>query len=53
MLIFSTSVSQDGFVTDRDGAFDWSMPDDERDGRKRFTRYRSAAAASVSFHNLP
>jgi dihydrofolate reductase len=28
-LIFSMSVSVDGFITDRDGAFDWTIPSDE------------------------
>jgi hypothetical protein len=30
MLIYSMSVSVDGFITDRDGAFDWSGPSDEQ-----------------------
>ena len=29
MLIFSMSVSVDGFITDREGAFDWTVPSDE------------------------
>jgi dihydrofolate reductase len=29
MLIFSMSVSTDGFINDRDGGFDWAAPDDE------------------------
>ena len=29
MLIFSMSVSVDGFIADRDGGFEWSAPDDE------------------------
>src|SRR5687768_10087584 len=29
MLILSMSVSVDGFISDRDGAFDWSPPGDE------------------------
>jgi dihydrofolate reductase len=29
MLIYSMSVSADGFIADRDGAFDWSVPSDE------------------------
>ena len=28
-VIYSMTVSLDGFVTDRDGAIDWSAPDDE------------------------
>ena len=27
MLIYSTSVSVDGFIADREGAFSWSVPD--------------------------
>lgn len=30
MLIYSMSVSVDGFIADRDGGFDWSVPDDEQ-----------------------
>jgi dihydrofolate reductase len=29
VLIYSMSVSVDGFIADRDGAFDWSVPDEE------------------------
>ncbi len=29
MLIYSMSVSVDGFITDRDGDFGWSVPSDE------------------------
>src|SRR3954463_13683193 len=29
MLIYSMSVSADGFITDRDGAFAWTPPSDE------------------------
>jgi dihydrofolate reductase len=29
MLIYSMSVSVDGFITDRDGAFAWTAPSDE------------------------
>jgi dihydrofolate reductase len=29
MLIYSMGVSVDGFIADRDGAFDWSGPSDE------------------------
>ena len=29
MLIYSMSVSVDGFITDREGAFDWGAPSDE------------------------
>lgn len=29
MLIYSMGVSVDGFIADRNGAFDWSVPDDE------------------------
>jgi dihydrofolate reductase len=29
MLIYSLSVSVDGFIADRDGAFDWSVPNEE------------------------
>ena len=29
MLIFSMSVSADGFINDRNGGFDWAAPDDE------------------------
>jgi dihydrofolate reductase len=30
VLIFSMSVSVDGFIVDRDGAFGWSVPSDEQ-----------------------
>ena len=30
MLIYSMSVSVDGFIGDRDDAFDWSGPSDEQ-----------------------
>ena len=30
MLIYSMSVSADGYIADREGAFAWSVPDDER-----------------------
>jgi dihydrofolate reductase len=30
MLILSMGVSVDGFITDRDGGFDWSGPDEEQ-----------------------
>jgi len=30
MLIYSMSVSVDGFIADRDGAFSWSVPDEEQ-----------------------
>ena len=30
MLIYSMSVSADGYIADREGAFAWSAPDDER-----------------------
>jgi dihydrofolate reductase len=29
MLIFSMSVSVDGFINDREGGFDWGAPDDD------------------------
>ena len=29
MLLFSMSVSVDGFIADRDGRLDWSVPSDE------------------------
>lgn len=29
MLIYSMSVSVDGFIADRDGAFEWTAPDEE------------------------
>jgi hypothetical protein len=29
MLIYSMSVSVDGFITDREGAFGWTVPSDE------------------------
>lgn len=29
MLIYSMGVSVDGFINDREGAFEWSAPDDE------------------------
>jgi dihydrofolate reductase len=30
MLIYSMSVSVDGFIADRNGAFEWSVPSDEQ-----------------------
>ncbi|HEX4304733.1 MAG TPA: hypothetical protein VHZ54_01730 [Solirubrobacterales bacterium] len=30
MLIYSMSVSVDGFITDREGRFDWTPPSDEQ-----------------------
>jgi dihydrofolate reductase len=30
MLIYSMSVSVDGFITDREGEFGWTVPDDEQ-----------------------
>src|SRR5215210_1206118 len=30
MLIYSMSVSVDGFIADRDGAFEWGVPSDEQ-----------------------
>jgi dihydrofolate reductase len=30
MLIYSMSVSVDGFIADREGVFGWSVPDDEQ-----------------------
>src|SRR4051795_5569255 len=30
MLIYSMGVSVDGFIADREGAFDWSVPSDEQ-----------------------
>ena len=30
MLIYSMSVSVDGFITDREGGFGWTVPDDEQ-----------------------
>ncbi|MGH2909940.1 MAG: dihydrofolate reductase family protein [Solirubrobacteraceae bacterium] len=30
MLIYSTSVSVDGFTADREGGFGWTVPDDEQ-----------------------
>ena len=30
MLIYSMSVSVDGFIADREGAFSWSVPDEEQ-----------------------
>jgi dihydrofolate reductase len=29
MLIYSMGISVDGFITDREGAFEWSVPSDE------------------------
>ena len=29
MLIYSMSVSADGFITDREGGFEWTVPSDE------------------------
>src|ERR1700712_1325655 len=30
MLIYSMGVSVDGFIADREGAFDWTVPSDEQ-----------------------
>jgi hypothetical protein len=30
MLIYSMSVSVDGFISDREGAFDWTFPNEEQ-----------------------
>jgi dihydrofolate reductase len=30
MLIYSMNVSVDGFITDREGAFDWTVPSEEQ-----------------------
>ena len=30
MLIYSMGVSVDGFITDREGAFDWTPPSEEQ-----------------------
>ena len=30
MLIYSMGASVDGFIADREGAFDWTVPDDEQ-----------------------
>ena len=30
MLIYSMGVSVDGFITDREGAFEWSVPNEEQ-----------------------
>src|SRR5256885_12677962 len=30
MLIFSMGVSVDGFIADRDGRFDWTVPSEEQ-----------------------
>src|SRR5262245_949908 len=30
MLIYSMSVSVDGFIADREGAFGWAVPDEEQ-----------------------
>ena len=30
MLIYSMSVSVDGFIADREGAFGWSVPNEEQ-----------------------
>jgi dihydrofolate reductase len=35
MVIYSMGVSVDGFIADRDGAFDWSVPSDEQFGFQR------------------
>ncbi|MGZ5359834.1 MAG: dihydrofolate reductase family protein, partial [Solirubrobacterales bacterium] len=29
MLIYSMGVSVDGFIADREGAFSWSVPDED------------------------
>ena len=31
MLIYSMSVSVDGFIADREGGFGWTVPSEERD----------------------
>jgi len=40
MLIFSMSVSVDGFIADREGAFGWSAPSEE------LFRFHTALVAS-------
>ena len=30
MLIYSMSVSVDGFIADREGSFEWTPPDDDQ-----------------------
>ena len=47
MLIYSMSVSVDGFIADREGSFDWSVPSDEQ---FRFTpsRYGNSAVTCGS-----
>jgi len=40
MLIYSMSVSVDGFIADREGAFGWSAPSD-------FPRKKGAPAVPV------
>jgi len=43
MLIHSMSVSVDGFIADREGAFDWTAPSEEL---FRFTPRGSASSAA-------
>jgi hypothetical protein len=45
MLIYSMSVSVDGFVADREGAFGWTAPSEEI--APFSTSRRSASSAAV------
>lgn len=44
MLINSMSVSVDGFITDREGAFGWTVPNEEQ---FRFISHRHASSAAI------
>ncbi len=44
MLIYSMSVSVDGFTADREGAFGWSVPDEE------LFRFHLARVRELGFH---
>jgi len=46
MLIFSMSVSADGFINDRAGGFDWAAPDDE------LTRFHHDEVATLDAYLL-
>src|ERR687892_415361 len=55
MLIYSMSVSVDGFIADREGAFEWSAPSEElfrfhlaQVGAPAWPRRRSSSASSTS-----
>lgn len=45
-LLYSATMSLDGFVADRDGSFDWAEPDEE-------VTWSTACGVSVLLSDLP